>query len=92
MKEAIAKDHEPREYRGKNPFMQPVRVITEDPLPERAGTDRPLIVDLDGTLLKTDLLWESILALFKKNPLITFLLPIWLLKGRTFLKRQLSRP
>ena len=78
-------------HRGRNFFIGPVRVVTENPLPERTGTDRPLIVDLDGTLLKTDLLWESILVLFKQNPLIIFFLPIWLLKGRAFLKRELSR-
>ncbi len=71
--------------------MEPVRVITQNVLPERTGNHRPLIVDVDGTLLKTDLLWESILILFKQNPLITFFLPIWLLKGRAFLKRELSR-
>jgi hypothetical protein len=28
----------------------------------------PLVVDLDGTLLRTDLLHESIVSLFKKKP------------------------
>mgnify|MGYP000943009042 CR=1 FL=1 len=34
----------------------------------------PLCVDLDGTLIKTDLLWESLLALLKQNPLSIVLL------------------
>ena len=49
--------------------MEPARVITENSLPEKKGFDRPLVVDMDGTLLKTDLLWESLLILFKQNPL-----------------------
>jgi len=38
----------------------------------------PLVVDLDGTLLRTDLLIESLLLLLKKRPLCLFLLPFWL--------------
>ena len=51
----------------------------------------PLCVDLDGTLIKTDLLWESLLALLKQNPLSMFLLPFWLLKGRAYLKHQIAQ-
>ncbi len=51
----------------------------------------PLVVDLDGTLAKTDLLIESVFALIKKNPLYVFLIPFWLLKGKSFLKHQVSR-
>lgn len=50
----------------------------------------PLVVDLDGTILKTDLLIESLLVLVKQNPLFLFLLPFWLLKGRAYLKRQIA--
>lgn len=32
----------------------------------------PLVVDLDGTLVKTDLLVESFFALIKQNPLYVF--------------------
>jgi len=50
----------------------------------------PLCVDLDGTLIRTDLLWESVLLLLRLNPLYAFLLPVWLMKGRASLKRQIS--
>jgi len=53
--------------------------------------DLPLVVDLDGTLVKTDLLVESLFALIKQNSLYFFLLPFWLIKGRAYLKRQVSR-
>ncbi len=51
----------------------------------------PLVVDLDGTLIKTDSLVESIFALIRQNPLYVFVFPFWLLKGRAFLKRQVSQ-
>ena len=50
-----------------------------------------LCVDLDGTLIKSDLLWECVLILLKMKPLWLFLAPYWLLGGRANLKRQLAR-
>ena len=50
-----------------------------------------LVVDLDGTLIKTDLLLESVLALLKRGPHYLFMLPVWLLKGRAYLKQQVAR-
>jgi len=50
----------------------------------------PLCVDLDGTLIKTDLLWESMVQLLKRHPLYLFVLPFWWLKGRAFLKFQIG--
>ncbi len=41
----------------------------------------PLAVDLDGTLVAGDLLWETLFALIKKHPLCLFLIPIWLVRG-----------
>lgn len=60
---------------------------------EHPGTaDRPLIVDLDGTLLRTDLLYESFLLLVKEKPWTLLLMPFWLLLGgKAFLKRQIAR-
>lgn len=53
--------------------------------------DLPLVVDLDGTLVKTDLLVEALFAMIKQNSLYFFLLPFWFIKGRAYLKRQVSR-
>lgn len=50
-----------------------------------------LCVDLDGTLIRGNLLWECVLALLKARPITLFLLPVWLLRGRAFLKHQLAR-
>lgn len=52
---------------------------------------RPLCVDLDGTLLRSDILYESLLALLAQNPLYVFLIPLWLLKGKAALKRELAK-
>lgn len=50
----------------------------------------PLCVDLDGTLIRTDLLFETLLGALKKQPLILLLLPLWVLRGRGYLKAQLA--
>src|SRR5215475_10237032 len=51
----------------------------------------PLCVDLDGTLIKTDLLFESLARLLKKKPWLVMLVPFWCLRGRAALKRSLAR-
>ncbi|EMR14362.1 hypothetical protein MPL1_00150 [Methylophaga lonarensis MPL] len=52
---------------------------------------RPLYVDLDGTLIKTDILLESAIRFIRKNPLAVFWLVIWLFRGKVELKRQLAQ-
>jgi len=49
----------------------------------------PLVVDLDGTLLRTDLLLEAALRLIKQKPWLAFMFPIWLLKGRAHFKSRI---
>jgi len=51
----------------------------------------PLVVDLDGTLIKTDLLLESVCRLLREAPLVLFALPVWLLRGRAHLKREIAK-
>lgn len=51
----------------------------------------PLAIDLDGTLIQTDSLIESLLVLFKQNPLLVFAMPAWLAQGKASLKRQVTR-
>jgi 4-hydroxybenzoate polyprenyltransferase len=55
-----------------------------------ASPSIPLCVDLDGTLLRTDSLYESTLLLLKANPFWAVLLPIWLLGGKAALKREIA--
>ncbi|MEE8479348.1 MAG: UbiA family prenyltransferase, partial [Candidatus Neomarinimicrobiota bacterium] len=50
----------------------------------------PLFVDLDGTLVSTDTLWESCLSFIKRYPLQLWLLIIWLFRGKAYFKEQLA--
>ena len=51
----------------------------------------PLCIDLDGTLLQTDSLWESCLRLLSHQPLLILLLPLWLLSGKAGFKNKVSQ-
>ena len=50
----------------------------------------PLFVDLDGTLIKSDLMFESICVLIKRNPFSLIVIAIWLMQGKAFLKARLA--
>jgi 4-hydroxybenzoate polyprenyltransferase len=52
--------------------------------------DPVLCVDLDGTLIKSDLLWECVVLLLKTKPLCLFAIPYWILRGRAHVKKQLA--
>ncbi len=54
------------------------------------GKSRPLCVDLDGTLIRTDLLYESLLRMLGSKPWLLFALPFWLLKGKAHIKQKLA--
>jgi 4-hydroxybenzoate polyprenyltransferase len=51
----------------------------------------PLVVDLDNTLVKTDLLIETLFCLLRQAPLSLFAVPDWLFKGRAHLKHETAR-
>jgi len=50
-----------------------------------------LCTDLDGTILVCDSLWESALELLSQHIWYLFLLPVWLLKGKAVLKKEIAR-
>ncbi len=50
----------------------------------------PLVVDLDGTLLRSDSLLESLAILARNRPLSLFRLPVWLLTGKAGFKARLA--
>jgi 4-hydroxybenzoate polyprenyltransferase len=56
-----------------------------------AKTGIPLCVDLDGTLIRSDLLIESALALLAQHPLAIFSMLVWLLRGKAHLKQEIAR-
>ncbi|HVU09252.1 MAG TPA: apolipoprotein N-acyltransferase, partial [Verrucomicrobiae bacterium] len=57
--------------------------------PDAPANPIPLVVDLDGTLIKTDLLWESLAHLLRRNPFTIFAILFWWTRGRAFLKKKL---
>ena len=50
----------------------------------------PLFVDLDGTLIKTDLLIESAFFLLKKQPWMLLAMLYWLVFGKARLKEEIA--
>lgn len=57
--------------------------------PAAAGL-RPLVIDLDGTLIHSDLLWESIVLFLKKHFLRAWQLPFWLFLGKAGFKDRIA--
>ncbi len=66
---------------------------TEAPVESNAAVshDRTLCVDLDGTLVATDMLGESLLSAVRMQPSVLVQVPFWLLQGRAFLKQRLAQ-
>ena len=51
----------------------------------------PMVLDLDGSLLKTDMLYECLVLFLKRKPWNVWKLPYWLTKGKANLKRELAQ-
>ncbi|MCS7090766.1 MAG: UbiA family prenyltransferase [Verrucomicrobiota bacterium] len=64
------------------PLSAPVR---PDPL------SIPLCVDLDGTLIRSDLLWEGLIRLWRQSPLYLATTLKWWFQGRARLKAEVAR-
>ena len=58
--------------------------------PADTATDVALCVDLDGTLVKSDTLVDSALALARQHPAELLRLPGWLSEGKAALKRHIT--
>lgn len=56
----------------------------------KPGSSAPIVVDLDGTLLRTDLLHETANEYLARAPWRVLNVAGWLLKGRAHLKQQLA--
>jgi len=57
---------------------------------EETALARPLCVDLDGTLISTDTLWECVLWMLRRRPWLLLIAPFWLLGGRASFKRRVA--
>lgn len=70
-------------------------MVTENPAglqgtPLRDGTDAVLCVDLDGTLVRTDMLWESLVSAVRRQPAVLARAWAWAFAGRARLKAELA--
>src|ERR1700733_16308074 len=62
--------------------------VMQPPVAIHAG--RPLCVDLDGTLVKSDTLVDSLTFLAPRDPTAFLRTPLWALKGKAYLKSQVA--
>jgi len=52
---------------------------------------RPLCVDLDGTLIKSDSLFDAFCELMRRDPLSVWRVPLWVAEGRARVKIEIAR-
>jgi len=50
----------------------------------------PLCVDLDGSLIRSDMLHDSSLAILKQHPLMIAGIPLWLARGKAYMKHRIA--
>ena len=64
-----------------------------EPVEQADHTDPapPLCVDLDGTLIKSDSLFDAVCQFMHRNPARFWQLPLWLAGGRARLKAEVAR-
>lgn len=65
---------------------QPIGGVSLDSAPVHV----PLVLDLDGTLIRSDVLVECFVAALRRNPFVLFIAIFWLLQGKAVLKQKLA--
>jgi hypothetical protein len=50
----------------------------------------PLCIDLDGTLIATDTLWEGLVSVLISRPWLLFAVIFWAISGKAVLKREIA--
>lgn len=65
--------------------------MAAEPMESRtlAQAEPPLVVDLDGTLVRSDLLLESLFLALRRSPRLLLKLPGWVMQGAAACKRHL---
>jgi 4-hydroxybenzoate polyprenyltransferase/phosphoserine phosphatase len=58
--------------------------------PVAAQVERPLCIDLDGTLVKSDTFVDSLMVLARRHPLALLRAPLWASQGKAHLKSQVA--
>ena len=62
--------------------------VMESPVAVQA--ERPLCVDLDGTLVKSDTFVDSLMVLARRDPIAFLQTSQWVLKGKAYFKSQVA--
>src|SRR5258707_1550826 len=63
------------------------------PAPVGADSAVPICTDLDGTLVKSNMLMETLVAVVRRRPWLAIAVPFWFARGgRAGLKRELAAP
>ena len=70
--------------------MTTIPPLAQTPVRRIDPAQLPLIVDLDGTLTYSDLLWEALLLFIRQQFWRLWRLPLWLFKGKAGFKQQLG--
>ena len=58
--------------------------------PVAVQAERPLCVDLDGTLVKSDTFADSLMVLARRHPIAFLSTPWWALKGKAYIKSKVG--
>ena len=69
--------------------MNQSKSLSEESANATPHNERPLVVDLDCTLIHTDILHESAIRLLKNKPHFVLVIPFWLFRGKALLKQKL---
>lgn len=70
--------------------MSESKLFSEESTNTTPNNRRPLVVDLDGTLIHTDMLHESAIRLLRDKPHFVLAIPFWLSRGKALLKQKLA--
>lgn len=74
----------------QRPHFQPSATATAVLTEDRPPPADIVCVDLDGTLIRSDTLWESLLLLTRSRPWQLFAALVWLVRGKAYFKQQLA--
>ena len=70
--------------------MTDLGVMEPPPIQVALKAERPLCVDLDGTLVKSDTLADSLMVLARRHPTALLRVPWWTLMGKAHLKSRVA--
>jgi hypothetical protein len=80
-----------RSSADRNAGTAPIRIVPKtNARLARSGAALPLILDIDGTLIRGNLLLASLAALLRRNPVMIFPLLFWFVQGMATFKRRVA--